>query len=219
MTEKSEKLVGKKVGMVQLFDEQGNIVPCSVIEVPTNYVSQIKDKEKDGYQAVQIAAFKKEKKNPKKSKKPLVGHFSKSSLPACEEVLEFRCDDVSKYTLGQELSIDLFDGCEFIDVIGTSKGKGYQGVMKKYNFSGGPAAHGSKFHRHAGSTGMRSTPGRCLPGGPRPSRMGGERKTIQNLKVVRFDKEKNLVIVKGSIPGPNGAKVIIQKATKKPMAV
>lgn len=208
----AKNLIGKKVGMIQLFDDAGHIVPCTVIKVEPNYISQVKTIEKDGYRAIQIAAFKNEKK---KNKKALKGHFSKASLPFFEELMEVRVDDETGYSVGQELTLELLEGLVFVDVIGTSKGKGYQGLMKKHNFAGGPAAHGSKFHRHAGSTGMRSTPGRCLPGGKRPSRMGGLRQTTQSLKVVRVDKEKGLLIIKGAVSGCTGSKVIVQEAKKK----
>lgn len=208
----SEKLIGKKVGMMQMFDQQGHAIPCTVIEIQPNVVTQVKTLEKDGYEAVQIAAVKNEKK---KGQKPLKGHFTKAGLPFCEEVLEFKGVDASNFSLGEELTLEIFEASQYIDVIGVSKGKGFQGLMKKYNFSGGPAAHGSNFHRHAGSTGMRSTPGRCFPGGKRASQMGGDRKTIQNLKVIRIDKEKNLLIVKGAVPGPNGSKLVVQDAKKK----
>lgn len=212
----AKKLMGKKVGMVQLFDEKGHVVPCSVIKVDANVISQVKTQEKDGYKAIQLAAFKKEKQ---RGSKPLKGHFSKADLPFFEQLMEVRVDDLSDYKMGQELSLELFAEEKYLDIVGVSKGKGYQGLMKKYNFSGGPAKHGSKFHRHAGSTGMRSTPGRCLPGGKRPSRMGGEQKSIQSLKVVKVDLDEGLVIVKGAIPGCVGSKVVIQTAVKKVKAV
>lgn len=208
----AKKLMGKKVGMVQLFDEKGHVVPCSVIKVDANVISQVKTQEKDGYQAIQLAAFKREKQN---GSKPLKGHFSRAKLPFFDQLMEIRTEDLSEYSLGQELTLELFAEEKFIDVVGLSKGKGYQGLMKKYNFAGGPAKHGSKFHRHAGSTGMRSTPGRCLPGGKRASRMGGEQKSIQNLRVVKVDVAEGLMIVKGAIPGCIGSKVVIQTAVKK----
>jgi large subunit ribosomal protein L3 len=124
-------------------------------------------------------------------------------------------DDASQYQLGQEVGISIFEGVLRVDVTGTSKGKGYQGVIKKYNFAGGPASHGSGFHRHAGSTGMRSSPGRCLPGGPRPSHMGDERVTVQNLRVVILDAEKGLLIVEGAVPGAKNSVVIVSDAKKQ----
>ncbi len=204
------QLIGKKIGMTQVFDDMGNIVICTIILIEPNFVTQIKTKEKDGYQAIQIAGVKKKRVN-----KPLKNHLAKAKVEDCSVLLESKVDDVSSFQLGQECKVDLFTEKDFVDVQGISIGKGYQGVMKLHGFAGGPAAHGSGFHRHAGSTGMRSTPGRCLPGGKRASRMGGDKITVQNLKVVKVDKEKNVLLVKGAIPGSKGNTVFIKKATKK----
>lgn len=218
MPHKTLKLMGKKRGMIQLFDETGNAIVCTVIEAEPNVVTQIKTMETDGYNAVQLGYDKIVTKDPrtveKRVSKALVGHYKKASVDPRRHLLESRLDKVDSYTLGQELSVEEFAEVKYIDATAMSKGKGFQGVMKLHNFSGGPASHGSGFHRHAGSTGMRSTPGRCLPGGPRASHMGYDRKTVQNLEVVRIDKEDNLIIVKGAVPGPKNGLVSIAPAIK-----
>ena len=205
------KIIGKKKGMTQLFDRNGNVVVCTVILAEPNYVTQVRRKEVDGYNAVQLGAIKKREKSVSKA---LRGHFAKAKVEPCQRLLETRVADTSDYQLGQKIDVSCFAEGDFIDIVGKSKGKGFQGVMKLHGFSGGPAAHGSGFHRHAGSTGMRSTPGRCLPGGPRASRMGGETVTVQNLEVIRVDAEKNVIIVKGPIPGFCEGIIYISKAKK-----
>lgn len=213
------RLMGKKRGMTQLFDEKGNVVVCTVIEIEPNVVAQVKTKASDGYTAVQLGAVKIKTKDQRTTerrvKKPLSGHFKKSSIHPRRHLSESRIESAEEYTAGQEIGVEHFEGIAHVDVMGRSKGKGYQGVIKKYNFAGGPAAHGSSFHRHAGSTGMRSTPGRCLPGGPRPSQMGNERVTVQNVEIYSIDKDANLLIVKGSIPGANSGLVYVSAAVKK----
>ncbi|MBN2478609.1 MAG: 50S ribosomal protein L3 [Parachlamydiales bacterium] len=205
------KLIGKKKGMTQIFDDKGNIVVCSVIEAPANKIIQIKTKENDGYNAVQLGAFDK-----KKVKKPLKGHFEKAKSTPKYVLSEERIEDPKEYEVGQEFLANYFEKGEYVDVIGTSKGKGFQGLMKLYGFKGMPKTHGcSRSHRLGGSTGMRSTPGRCFPGGKRASRMGGDNLTVQNLVVVAIDVEKNLLLVKGSIPGARNGYVFVQRAEKK----
>lgn len=211
--------MGKKIGMTTVFDEAGAIIPCTVISMEPNVISQIKSEEKEGYNALQIAFEKVSGKNVQKIeakvKKGPFGHFKKGNVEARKHIKESRVENVQDYELGQELDVSFFEEVKFIDVQGTSKGKGYQGVMKKYGFSGGPAAHGSGFHRHAGSTGMRSTPGRCFKNSPRASRMGGETKTVQSLPVISVNKDKNIIIVKGSVPGTQGSLVFLNKSIKK----
>ena len=212
------KLMGKKRGMTQLFDEKGNVIVCTVIEAEPNVVTQIKTKEIDGYNAIQIGFEKVSPDNTytmeARVSKPLLGHYKKANVAPCRHLSEIRTDDISGFNLGQELAVDTFADVEFVDVMAISKGKGFQGVMKLHNFRGGPASHGSGFHRHAGSTGMRSTPGRGLPGGKKASQMGLDRKTVQNLKVVRI--EDNFLIVKGQVPGPRNGLVYVTQAEKKP---
>lgn len=213
------KLIGKKRGMTQLFDEKGHLVPCTLIEIEPNVISQIKTKEKDGYSALQFASGKVVTKDARTAEtrigKPRTGHLKKNNIEPRRDLVETRLEKTEEYSIGQELGVDVFQDVQFVDIIAISKGKGYQGVMKKYGFAGGPASHGSGFHRHAGSTGMRSTPGRCFKGGPRASHMGHERVTIQNLQVIRIDSEKCVILVKGSVPGPRNGMIYIQPAVKK----
>lgn len=215
----AHKLMGKKRGMIQLFDEKGNIVPCTVIEAEPNVITQIKTKETDGYNAIQLGFDKVVTKDPRtvanRVSKPLRGHFSKNSIDPRRHLSELRLDDVANFTVGQEISVAQFADIKYVDVMAMSKGKGYQGVMKLHNMAGGPAAHGSSFHRHHGSTGMRSTPGRCLPGGKMASHMGYDRVTVQNIQVVKVDAEQNIIVLKGQVPGPSNGLVYITDAEKK----
>ena len=213
-------IMGKKRGMTQLFDKNGSAVVCTVIEAEPNVIAQIKTQEKDGYEAVQLgfccvkgsSDFTVEKRLGK----PLMGHYKKAAVAPRRFLKEMRVEDASQYALGQEIDVDLFAEGEYVDATAVSKGKGYQGAMKRHNFRGGPASHGSSgFHRKLGSTGMRSTPGRCLPGGKKPGQMGAEQVTVQNLVVVKVDKESHLIVVKGQVPGPRGGLVWIQGAKKK----
>lgn len=218
----SLKFMGKKRGMTQLFDDQGNVITCTVIEAEPNVVTQVKTVEKDGYNAIQLGFERVVVKDPrtieKRVTKPLRGHYAKASVEPRRYLLESRFENVEGYSQGQELSVAEFEEIKFVDATAMSKGKGYQGVIKLHHFSGGPASHGSGFHRHAGSTGMRSTPGRCLPGGPRASHMGDDRVTIQNLEVIQIDKQENLILVKGAVPGPVNGLVILSAAIKKTKA-
>lgn len=216
------KLMGKKRGMTQLFDKKGNAVVCTVIEVQPNVITQIKTKENDGYNALQLGfdsvKTKDQRTVEKRVSKPLLGHFQKASITPRRHLAESRLEKLDEFTLGQELGVDLFAETGYIDVIAQSKGKGYQGVMKLHNFAGGPAAHGSSFHRHAGSTGQRSTPGRCFKGGKRASHMGDERITVQNLEVVKIDNATGVIVVKGAVPGPKNGLVQLSAAIKKTAA-
>jgi large subunit ribosomal protein L3 len=212
-------MMGKKRGMMQLFDEKGNVVVCTVIQAEPNVITQIKTKETDGYAAVQLGFEKVTGKTQRtieaRTGKPQLGHFKKAGVEARRYLLESRVDSTDEYALGQEIGVNIFDGVEFVDATAISKGKGYQGVMKRHNFAGGPASHGSGFHRHAGSTGMRSTPGRGLPGGKKAGQMGNERVTVQNLEVVKVDPENHLIVVKGQVPGPRNGLVYLTQAKKK----
>lgn len=215
----SLKLMGKKRGMTQRFDAAGNVVVCTVIQAEPNVVTQIKNKEKDGYNAIQLGFEKVVVKDArtisKRISKQLLGHYQKANVEPRRYLAEARIDNIEDYQVGQELGVSLFADVTHVDVCGVSKGKGYQGVMKRHGFAGGPASHGSGFHRHAGSTGMRSTPGRGLPGGKKAGRMGGENVTIENLKVVGVDVNRNLIIVQGAVPGPQGSLVSFAAAKKK----
>ena len=208
-------LMGKKKGMTQVFDDNGNVVVCTVIQAEPNVVTQVLTKEKAGYTAVQLGAFKATEAKKKNVAKAQREFFAKKGIDSRRKMKESRVSDVSLFVEGQEIGVEHFSDCLFVDVAGISKGKGYQGVMKRHNFAGGPAAHGSGFHRHGGSCGMRSTPGRCLPGQKKAGRMGGEKVTVQNLKVVKIDVEKQVILVEGAIPGARECMIYIAKAKKK----
>ncbi|MDN3504758.1 MAG: 50S ribosomal protein L3 [Rhabdochlamydiaceae bacterium] len=211
----SIRILGKKIGMTRVFDKEGTLVVCSVVQVEPNVVAQVKTKESDGYSAVKLGADRLSSAKKKNLSKPLLKDYEKKNIDPRRHLFESRVDDTSSFELGQEIGVDHFSEGAFIDVTGTSKGKGFQGVMKRHNFKGGPAAHGSGFHRHAGSTGNCSTPGRVFKGRPMPGQMGNEQVTVQNLKVVKVDVEKNVILVKGAIPGSRTSKVWIQSAVKK----
>lgn len=215
----SLKLMGKKRGMTQHFDAKGNATVCTVIEAEPNVVTQVKTKQSDGYQAIQLGFETIIVKDPrtmaKRSSRSRIGHFEKAGVTPRRYLTETRIADTENYTPGQEISLATFNDITFVDVCGISKGKGYQGVMKRHNFAGGPASHGSSFHRHAGSTGMRSTPGRCLPGGKKAGHMGSERVTVQNIRVVAVYPEENVILLEGQVPGPRNGLVYISPAVKK----
>jgi large subunit ribosomal protein L3 len=222
MTLKRLKLMGRKRGMTQLFNEKGQAIVCTVLEVQPNVVVQVKTQDSDGYSAVQLGFEKVETKDPRtvenRVTKPLRGHFKKAGVEPCSHLLESHVDAPESYSTGQLLGVDQFEGIQFIDVSAKSKGKGYQGVMKRHNFAGGPAAHGSGFHRHAGSTGQRTSPGRCLPGTKMAGHLGDEWTTTQSLKVVAIDPQENVVVVEGAVPGPRNGLVHISSAIKKQKA-
>ncbi len=213
--------MGTKRGMTQRFDEQGNVVVCTVIHAEPNVITQIKTIEKDGYNALQLGYGEVITKDPRTIEKrfsnPLLGHYKKAGVSPRRHLAETRVDSTEEFEVGQVLSVSALESYSHVDVSGVSKGKGYQGVIKRHNFAGGPAAHGSGFHRHGGSTGMRSTPGRCLPGQKKAGHMGAERVTVQNIRVLVIDEGRNLIIVKGAIPGPNGGLVSVFPAKKKKM--
>ena len=209
----STQLLGTKLGMTQSYDDKGNLVVCTVISVEKHTAVQIKTKDgKDGYNAVQLGVFKRKDKH---THKPQKGHFKQAGVEPKKKLFEFRYDDQAPCKVGDEIGLEVFENAQYIDAIGISQGKGFQGVIKRHGFKGGPAAHGSKFHRSAGSTGCRSTPGRCLPGVKKPGQMGAERVSVQSLKVVKLDVEKGIIVVKGSIPGSKGSVVTLQKAIKR----
>ncbi len=202
--------------MTRLFDESGNLVVCSVIYAEPHVVSQLIDLE--NRQAIQLASGSLNEAKKRNVTKPLKGHFAKAGIEPKRHLHECAVDDLSAWTCGAELSVSYFSDVKFVDIAGISKGKGYQGVIKRHNFAGGPAAHGSSFHRHGGSTGQRTTPGRCLPGTKKAGHMGAERVTVQNLRVVKVDAEKNIILIEGAIPGAKGSMVYITKAIKKKSA-
>ncbi len=201
-------ILGKKIGMTQIFTPEGESIPVTVVEVEPNVVVQKKSNEVDGYTAYQIGFGKVKEKNVTK---PVKGHFTKAGVALKRYLREIQFD--SEYNVGDEISIDIFEPGEKVDVVGTSKGKGYAGTIKRWNFHRGPMAHGSKFHRAPGSLGSVD-PARVFKGKKMSGRMGGERVTIQNLEVIRVDVERNVILIKGSIPGPNKGIVFIRNAVK-----
>ncbi len=204
-------IIGKKIGMTQIFDEKGNVVPVTVIEATPNVVAQVKTVETDGYNSIQLGY---EEVKDKHINKPEKGHFTKAGLAAKKHLREFRVEDVENYKVGDEVKADIFEAGEKIDVQGTTKGKGFQGVIKRHGQHRGPMGHGSMYHRRPGSMGSTSTPGRVFKGKKLPGHMGRVTVTIQNLDVVRVDMDKNVILVKGSVPGAKGAILKIKSAVK-----
>ena len=203
-------ILGRKIGMTQVFATNGKLVPVTVVEVEPNVVSQIKTKENDGYDAVQLAAVSKKET---RSNKPEIGHLKKANATPKRFLRELRGVDVSAYSLGQEIKADVFSVGEVVDVTGTSKGKGTQGVIKRWNQSRGPMSHGSQYHRGVGSMGTL-LPMRVLPGKKLPGRMGGEQVTVQNLEVIQIDLENNCLLIKGNVPGPKNSLVFVKSSIK-----
>jgi len=203
-------ILGRKIGMTQVFAKNGKLTPVTVIEVEPNVVSQIKTVETDGYNAIQLATVDKKEKN---ANKPETGHLKKANATPKRFLKEIRGVDVSAYTLGSELKADIFTEGEMVDVTGTSKGKGYQGVIKRHNQSRGPMGHGSQYHRGVGSMGTL-LPMRVLPGKKLPGHMGNVQVTMQNLEVISIDLENNVILIKGNVPGPKKSMVLIKSAVK-----
>jgi large subunit ribosomal protein L3 len=205
-------LLGIKLGMTQAWDENNKFVPVTVVAVSPNVVTQLRTEEVDGYVAVQIASGA---IDPRKVTKPLAGHFEKAGVTPRRHVAEIRTPDAATYNLGQELTVDLFAAGEGVDVVGTSKGKGFAGVMKRHNFKGVSASHGShRNHRKPGSIGASSTPSRVFKGMRMAGRMGFDRVTVLNLKVHAVDSERGLLLIKGAVPGPAGRLVFVRNAVK-----
>ena len=204
-------LIGKKIGMTQIFDEEGKVIPVTVIEVGPCTVTQIKTVEQDGYQGVQLG-FGDVKE--RKLTKPQLGKFKKSKLTPKKYLREFRLDSIEGINVGDELKADVFSVGDKVDIQGTSKGKGFQGVIKRHGQSRGPMGHGSMYHRRPGSMGPTSTPGRVFPGKKLPGHMGSVTVTIQNLEVIKIDLDKNAILVKGSVPGAKGAILKIKSSVK-----
>lgn len=204
-------ILAKKIGMTQIFDEHANLIPVTVLEAGPCVVIQKKTVENDGYEAIQVGF------GAVKSKhviKPIAGHFAKAGVEPKKYIREFRLEDSSAYEVGTEIKVDIFAAGDKIDVVGTSKGKGYQGAVKKYGQSRGPMGHGSKSHRVAGSMGAATSPGRVMKGKGLPSHMGCVQVTVQNLEVTRVDSDKNLILVKGAVPGPKGTLITIKDSVK-----
>ena len=204
-------LIGKKIGMTQLFDEESVMVVATLIEAGPCYIVSKKTSDKDGYDALQIG-FGEDK--PQRYNKAMSGHFKKSKVPPLKILKEFRAEKIEDYKPGDEVKADIFNSGDILDVTGISKGKGFAGTMKRYGFSGGPNSHGGMSHRGPGSIGQASYPGRVFKGIKMSGRMGGENVTVQGVKVVSVDPEKNLIVVKGSIPGPNGGTLLLKRTSK-----
>ena len=207
-------LVGRKCGMTRVFTEEGESIPVTVIEAQPNRITQVKTAETDGYRALQVTAGA---AKPSRVSKPQAGHFAKAKVEAGDLIKEFRLaeSDEAEYEVGSELRVDLFEAGQKVDVIGTSIGKGYAGTVKRHNFRTQDATHGNSLaHRAPGSIGQNQTPGRVFKGKKMSGHMGNVRRTIQNLEVVRVDAERNIILIKGAVPGHKGGRVIVRPAVK-----
>lgn len=205
-----EGLIGKKIGMSQGFDQEGNVVPVTVIKAGPCTVIQKKTKDKDGYSALQLGLI--EEKGIKKPTKPLLGHLKKSRVSPTKILREFSFDEQGDVKEGDQFFVDIFKEGEKVNVIGKSKGKGFAGVVKRWGFRGGKASHGSMFHRAPGSIGASAFPSRVFKGKKLPGHMGQQRVTVKKLTVIQADKENNLLVIKGAVPGANGSYLLIKKA-------
>jgi len=203
-------ILGTKLGMLQIFDDSGRVVPVTVIQAGPCTVTQRKTKENDGYEAIQVG-YLPAKEN--RLTKPLKGHFTKQGAAPMRRLREFRLDDCSSYEVGKAFKADVFSAGDVVDVTGVSKGKGFQGAIKRHGFHRGPMEHGSKYHRRTGSLGAKG-PARVFPGRPAPGRMGGDVVTIQGLHVVRVDADKDLILIKGAVPGAKRGVVLIKNSVK-----
>lgn len=206
-------ILGKKVGMTQLFDEKGNVVPVTIIEAGPCYITQVKTIETDGYNAVQIAFDEVLERKLTKGEK---GHLQKANAPFLRQIREVRSTQPPAYTLGDVVKADIFQEGDIVDVVGISKGRGFAGAVKRHGFAGGPKTHGqSDRHRATGSRGAGTTPGHTFPGTRAPGQMGNQRVTVQNLKIALVDPERNLIAIRGAVPGPRTGLVLISDAVKK----
>ncbi len=212
-TRTTKGLLGTKLGMTQVWDANNKLIPVTVIEISPNVVTQVRTPEVDGYSAVQIAYGQ---IDPRKSNKPATGHFTKAGVTPRRHLTEVRTADAAEYALGQELAVDIFEAGKRVDVVGTSKGKGFAGVMKRHNFHGVGASHGAhRNHRKPGSIGASSTPSRVFKGMKMAGRMGGERVSVLGLTVHAIDLDKNLLLVKGAVPGARGRIVFVRTSVKE----
>lgn len=207
-----KNILGKKIGMTQIFNEDGVVIPVTVVEAGPVKVVQKKTIENDGYSAIQVG-FKDKKEN--RVNKPLKGHFDKAGVEYKRYVKEFTVENVEEFEIGQEIKADIFQAGDKVDVTGTSKGKGTQGPIKRHNYSRGPESHGSKYHRGGGARAAAADPGRVFKGSKMAGRMGNERVTVQNLEIVRVDGDRNLLLIKGAVPGPKGGLLIIKESVIK----
>ncbi|MGB7604881.1 MAG: 50S ribosomal protein L3 [Lutisporaceae bacterium] len=204
-------ILGKKVGMTQVFDSEGRALPVTVIEAGPNVVVQKKTVENDGYEAIQVGFVDTKER---RVTKPLKGHFAKAKVALKKYLRELRLEGAASFEVGQELKADVFQAGDKVDVSGVSKGKGFQGAIKRHNFSRGPMSHGSKYHRQAGSMGASSSPSRTIKGKKLPGHMGAQNVTVQNMEVVMVDPERNVILVKGGVPGIRGSLVMIKNSVK-----
>lgn len=204
-------ILGRKIGMTQIFTEEGKLIPVTVVQATPNVVLQVKTNETDGYEAIQVGF---ENKREKLANKPEMGHVAKAETAPKRFVREFRNVNVAEYQVGQEIKVDTFAEGEVVDVTGKTKGKGFQGVIKRHGQARGPMGHGSMYHRRPGSMGATSTPGRVFKGKKLPGHMGRNTVTIQNLDVVKVDTDKNVILVKGSVPGAKGAILKLKLSVK-----
>jgi large subunit ribosomal protein L3 len=208
----TKAIVGEKVGMTQVWDDENRVIPVTVLRVSPCRVVQVKTPERDGYSAIQVTFGV---KNPEKLTRPEAGHFDRAGVDAGRKVVELRLDDVSEFSVGQEIAADLLESGDKVDVTAVSKGKGFSGVMKRHGFKGHPASHGAhKVHRKPGAVGQCATPSRIFKGKKMPGRAGATRTTTLNLEVVRADPEAEVLLVKGSVPGPRGGTVLVRDAVK-----
>ena len=205
-------ILATKVGMTQIFNENGSLIPVTVLQATPNVVTQVKSVENDGYAAVQVGFGE---IRDVLVNKPRKGHFAKAGVANKRFLKEFKFENAAEYTVGQEIKADIFAEGDKIDATGTSKGKGFQGAIKRHGLSRGPMKHGSKYHRHAGSNGPATTPGRVFKGKHMPGQMGNVKVTVQNLEVVKVDVENNLLLVKGAVPGPKKALLVLKETVKK----
>ena len=206
-------ILGKKVGMTRIYDDSGTAVAVTVIEAEPNEVTQVKTVESDGYAAVQVAF---DSVKEKSVSKPMKGHFAKAGVSPKRRLKEFRVEDGSQPALASKVDVTIFEVGQMVDVIGLSKGRGFQGVVHRYNFSGQPDSHGSKMHRRTGSVGAGSTPGRVWKNSRMPGHMGDRKVTVQNLKVMQVRNDDQIILVKGAVPGARGSYVMIREAVKHP---
>lgn len=205
-------ILGRKIGMTQLFDEQGQVIPVTVVKAGPCVVVQRKSTSSDGYEAVQLGLV--DERPPRNVRQPLRGHFKKAGATPTRLLREFAVAAEDESKPGDEVKVSIFSADDYVDVIGTSKGKGFQGVVKRHGFGGGRASHGSMFHRAPGSIGQSAFPSRVFPGMRAPGRMGGKRATVKNLKVVKVDEEQNLLFLRGAVPGARNSYVMIRPANR-----
>ena len=216
MVKQIKGVLGEKLGMTQVFDEAGRIVPVTVVQAGPCVVTQVRTADVDGYSAVQLAYGA---VDPRRVNKPEAGHFRKAGVPPRRYLIELRTNDASEYTLGQEVTVDVFTAGQKVDVVGTSKGKGFAGVMKRHGFKGLGAGHGvQRKHRSPGAIGGCAYPGRVFKGVRMAGRMGGERTTAPKLTLHRVDADRGLLLIKGAVPGPRGGLVLVRSAVKTPLA-